>query len=199
MKQILLLVLVLSMYSCKYDEPKAKYAYETNPKFSWGFVSYFGAYYNDYNNTNHVVSLSLFTDSLRLNAGKLEGLGQYLYIEDVFIPANKQILPPGTYVASEKGEAFTFYPGKQFQVDEYKINDGAFIYYFEKLKSFTAMKHIVRGTFDVAIADNKHVITCNFVLSDSSRIQGSFNAELPHFDLSNQRLLELPRRKLFGY
>lgn len=180
-----ILTVLILLTACKPDEPVAKYVYEAKPHYSWGYAEYFGAYYADYKNTNNVLSLSLFSDSLKLNdAAELTGLGQYLYIEDIFLPSTNVILPEGDYVSSTSEEPFTFYPGQKFPVDDVTIDVGAFLYYSEKNKSFTVMKHVVRGLFNVKIADNKHTITCDFVLSDSSKVEGSFTGELPHVDQS---------------
>ncbi len=197
MKQIIFcLISIILLVSCTPDEPKAKYVYELNPNYSWGYAEYYGQFYADYKNTNNVLSLSLFSDSLALtNNGELAGLGQYLYIEDIFVPNNIKYLAEGTYNSSESGEPFTFYPGQQFPVDDVKINVGAFLYYFEKNKSFTAMKHISRGSFTVKITDLKHIVDCDFVLSDSSKVTGTFTDTLPHFDFSSQ-IVELPRHKV---
>jgi len=196
MKNTLFLALIVFVVgSCTRYEPSLKYKYEVNPHYSWGYAEYYGAYYSDYKNTNNVLSLSLFSDSLKVNDGNLSGLGQYLYIEDIFIPADSIILPEGKYEASESGKPFTFYPGRKFPVDDYKIDVGAFLYYIEKNKSFTAMKQVSRGSFTVKITDSKHTITCDFVLSDSSNVTGSFTSELPHFDMSTQPA-SAPRHKL---
>lgn len=195
-KNIFWLISIILLVSCKPDEPKAKYVYELNPHYSWGYAEYYGAFYADYNNSNNVLSLSLFSDSLTLtNTGELNGLGQYLYIEDIFVPGNVKYLAEGTYKSSESGEPFTFYPGRQFPVDEVKVNVGAFMYYFEKNKSFTAMKHISRGSFTVKITDLKHIVDCDFVLSDSSKVTGSFVDNLRHIDFSSQAV-DVPRHKV---
>jgi len=180
-RTVYFLIAIVLLVSCKTDEPKAKYVYEPNPHYKWGYAEFYGAFYANYNINNSVLSLSLFSDSLDVKEGDLTGLGQYLYVEDIFVPANDTILPEGKYVSSGSGEPFTFYPGEQFPVDEFKIDIGAFMYYIEKNKSFTAMKHVSRGSFTVKIADSKHTIECDFVLSDSSKVTGSFTDTLPHF------------------
>jgi hypothetical protein len=185
--KLLLKILTVSflLTACKPDEPTAKYQYEANPIYSWGYAEFYGPYYTDYNNKNNVISLSLFTDSLAVIDGNLSGLGQYLYIEDIFVSANDTILPEGKYVSSASGEAFTFYPGEQFPVDEFKIDVGSFLYYIEKNKNFTVQRHVSRGSFTVKRTDLKHTINCDFVLSDSSKITGSFTDTVPHFDFSS--------------
>lgn len=192
-----ILIFAFLITACKPDEPVAKYQYETKPHYSWGYVDYFGAYYADYKNTNNVLSLSLFSDSLKVNdAGELEGLGQYLYVEDIFVSPPSIFLPEGDYVSSTSEKPFTFYPGVKYPVDDVTVNVGTYMYYIEKNKSFTTMKHVSRGTFNVKIVDNKHVITCNFVLSDSSKVEGTFTGELPHIDRSIEVIAETPRQKL---
>ena len=180
-----ILTITFLLTACKPDEPVAKYQYEANPSYSWGYAEYYGPFYADYENKNNVLSLSLFTDSLTVKDGNLSGLGQYLYIEDIFVPADSIVLPEGKYVSSSTGEAYTFYPGEQFPVDEFKIDVGSFLYYIEKNKSFTVQRHVSRGSFTVKITDSKHIINCDFVLSDSTKITGSFTDTIPHFDFSS--------------
>lgn len=189
------LIAILLFVSCKPDEPKVKYVYEPNPHYKWGYAEFYGAFYDDYNIKNNVLALSLFSDSLKVNEGNLTGLGQYLYIEDIFVPSNDTILPAGKYVSSESGEPFTFYPGRQFPVDVLKIDVGAFMYYIEKNKSFTAMKQVSRGSFTVKITDSIHTIDCDFVLSDSTKVTGSFTDTLPHFDFTSHPA-GVPRHKI---
>jgi len=177
---------VLFFLSCKTDDPALKYTYETNPHYSWGYAEYFGSYYADYNNNNNVLSLSLFSDSLYVTNGNLSGLGQYLYIEDIFVPSDSIILPAGNYVSSELGEPFTFYPGRQYPVDDLKIDVGAFLYYIEKNKNLTVIKQVSKGSFTVKIIGSQRKIDCNFVLSDSSKVTGSFSNTLPHYNSSLQ-------------
>lgn len=192
-----ILTLVFVLTACKPDEPVAKYQYEAKPHYSWGYVEYFGAYFADYKNTNNVLSLSLFSDSLKLNdKAELSGLGQYLYVEDIFVSPSNMILPEGDYVSSTSEKPFTFYPGQKYPVDDVTVDIGAFMYFIEKNKSFTAMKHVTHGSFNVKIIDNKHVITCNFVLSDSSKVEGTYTGELPHVDRSNAIFEEAPRHRV---
>lgn len=190
-----LLAVTFILLACKPEEPKVKFQYETNPNYSWGYAEYYGPYYLEYKNNNNVLSLSLFSDSLNVVDGNLNGIGQYLYIEDIFVPKESILLPEGKYVSSSTGEPFTFYPGEQFPVDEFKIDVGAFLYYIEKNKNYTAMKQISRGSFTVKIIDSKHIINCDFVLSDSTKVSGSFKDTLPHFDSSSQ-LVGVPRHKI---
>ncbi len=185
MKKILILPIVILLFAaCKPDEPSIKYGYEENPHYSWGYAEYYGPYYDEYKIENNVLSLSLFSDSLKVVEGSLSGIGQYLYVEDIFIPKDSVLLPVGKYSSSSSGAAFTFYPGEQFPIDEMKIDVGAFLYYIEKNKTYTTQKHLSRGSFTVKIINSKYKIDCDFVLSDSSKVTGSFTETLPHFDSS---------------
>jgi hypothetical protein len=197
MKQVFLIVLAICfLVSCDPIDPKAKYEYESIPVYTWGYAEYYGAFYADYKNYNSNFAISLFSDSLQVtSAGSLAGIGQYLYIEDVFAPAGSAFLPAGTYKADSTGLPFTFYPGENFPVDNYEINVGTFIYYIEKKKAFTAMKHISSGYFTVQIADSKHIIQCKFTLSDSTKIEGTYADTLAHYDYSKPEFEEVPRKK----
>ncbi|MGB4414369.1 MAG: hypothetical protein WBI53_05730 [Paludibacter sp.] len=193
---VILLFLVVSFASCKTNDPDFEYTYNTNPRYTWGYAEFFGAYYKDYENSNNVISLSLFSDSLFIDdEGNLDGTGQYLFIEDLFIASTDTILPEGVYSASKSGDPFTFYPGESFGVDEMKYTIGAYIYYIEKNSAFSTIKFIDRGSFTVSNIGSKQNITCNFVLSDSTLLNGMFNAQLPHIDQSATTASNAPRKK----
>ena len=194
---IFFLLLSLVVYSCKTNDPEIKYKYNSNPSYTWGYAEFYGAYYSDFKIPSHVVSLSLFSDSLDLNdQGELEGLGQYLFLEDIFISANDTILPDGEYEIANNGNPLTFYKGEEFKVDEVKYSIGSFILYIEKNKLFTVQRFISDGSFKVSKQGDNQKITCDFTLSDSTKINGSFNAELPYYDQSLKSTPGTPRRNL---
>ncbi len=194
---IFFIVLILISYSCKTDDPKVKYKYNTNPTYTWGYAEFYGAYYSDFNLPNNVVSLSLFSESLGLNElGELEGIGQYLFLEDIFIATNDTILPAGEYKVADNGKPFTFYKGEEFKVDEGKYNIGSYILYIEKNKLFTIQRFISGGSFMVSNQGNTQQISCDFTLSDSTKIKGTFNAELPYYNQSLKTASGAPRQKL---
>lgn len=195
---IFFLLLFLVVYSCKTNDPEIKYKYNTEPSYKWGYAEFYGAYYSDFKIPSNVVSLSLFSDSLDLNnQGELEGLGQYLFLEDIFISANDTILPDGEYKIANNGNPFTLFKGEEFKVDEVKYNIGSFILYIEKNKLFTVQRFISSGSFKVSNQGDNQQITCNFTLSDSTKIKGSFNAKLPYFDQSLKISSGTARRNLF--
>lgn len=196
MKHLSIAILgLLVLTACSTNEPKATYKYELSPSFGFGYAEYFGAWNADYNNPNNVLALSLFTDSLKITtAGELEGLGQYLFIENIFVPNTAKYLTDGTYTASESEAPFTFLPGKKFDVDGFLIDTGAFMLYLEKNNNYTTQKFISRGTFTVKITEVLHKIDFDLVLSDSSKVKGSFNDTLPHINSSIPTLLTAPKR-----
>lgn len=186
---------LLVLTACGTDEPKATYKYELNPKYGYGYAEFFGAWNADYNNPNNVIAISLFTDSLSItDEGDLAGLGQFLFIENIFVPNTYNYLVDGTYTASESEAPFTFLPGKKFDVDGFLIDTGAFMLYLEKNNNFSTQKFISRGTFTVAITDVMHKIDFDLVLSDSSKVKGSFNDTLPHINSSISRALNVPKK-----
>jgi hypothetical protein len=196
-QHFLISVLTLILFSCTSREPKYEYKYNNNPAFTWGYAEFYGAYYANFNNSNHVITLSLFSDSLYINdEGNLAGIGQYLFIEDVFMSATDTILPDGTYKTDTLGAPFTFYPGEEFVVDDSKFNVGAYIYFIEKKSAFSTIKYVTRGSFDVKTTGPKQKITCNFVMSDSSVVKGTFNAELPHINQSVTTPAGIARKRL---
>ena len=65
--------------SCTNYEPKAPFAYNNHPIFTWGEIEFYGNYYGKYNNPNNVISIYLYSDSLKLNEkGSIIGIGQEL-------------------------------------------------------------------------------------------------------------------------
>ncbi len=193
---IKLLVLV-SLVSCGTYEPTFKYKYNTNPKYTWGYADFYGAYYSDVQNINNVISLSLFSDSLYVNNNRnLAGTGQYLFLEDVFVSSTDTILPNGVYKVSKDKTPFTVYPGEEFKVDDAKYVIGSYIYFIEKNSNYSVQKLISGGSFTVTNLSDTRLLNFNFVLSDSTRLQGSFTAMLPHYDLSPDKVAGIPRKKL---
>lgn len=182
-KLILFLVFILS--SCKPPEPSPPYVYETNPQYTWGYAQFYGAYYSNYGIKNNTVTLSLLSDSLKLNdKGELTGFGQYLYIEDVFISPTDTLLPLGTYSINTTGDAFTFYAGKNDTIDSEVYTNGAYIYFIEQNSTKSTIKLITSGTFSVSLYNDKYKIVCDFKTDDKTELKGTFNANLPFYDQS---------------
>lgn len=196
-RTVLLLVSIF-LISCGSYEPYVKYKYNYAPDYTWGYAEFYGDYYKNFNNANNVVSLSLFSDSLFINSkNELDGTGQYLFIEDLFIAPNDTVLPDGKYTVSDSGDAFTFYAGEKLDVDDVKYTIGAYIYYIEKNSAFSTVKLIDRGSFTINNIGGKQKIECDLVLSDSTVLKGSFNAALPHIDgMYVESTDRAPRKKL---
>ncbi len=183
---ILIMLVAMSFISCETPEVP-EYVYESNPKYTWGYAEFWGAYYADYYNNNHVLSVSLFTDSLDITVeNSLAGFGQYLYLEDVFISPNDTILPEGEYRIDDSGEAFTIAPGEQLEYDGQKFDVGAMIYYIEKNSALSKVKYITDGKMTVYHIGEKTLIVCAFTLNDGKELKGRFEYHLPHFDFSEQ-------------
>ena len=190
MKNIHLLTLLFLgiLYSCKGSEPIQPYVYETNPHYYLGYEDFYGAYYAEYGNLNKTISLSLFSDSLKLNDNKeLVGFGQYLFLEDIFVAPTDTILPVGTYriTNSELTEPFTIYAGKNDTIDSEVYPIGAYISYFEQNSAKSTYKLITQGSFTLSIYNNKFRIVCNFKTADDKELKGSFTGG---FYYSNQSL-----------
>jgi len=182
---ILSLFVIILLSSCKGGEPNQPHVYDSNPQYTWGYAQFYGAYYADVQNTNNVLSVSLFSDSLYINEVKnLVGQGQYLFLEDVFVSASDTLLPEGTYKASESGKPFTFSPGKNYVVDEKVYTLGATINYFEENANMSTVKLIADGSFTVHRKGEIYTVVCNFVTDDSIQLKGSFTGTLPHEDES---------------
>lgn len=186
---------VIIFSSCKEKEVFI-YPYNYNPVFTWGYAEFYGPYYENRNNPNQVVTLNIFSDSLEIDStSTLKGIGQYLYLEDVFMNPTDTLMPEGTYTISNTGNAFTIYPGKQIEENGTKYDVGAYIYFIEKNNAYTVRKFISSGNMKVSYANNKTIINFNFQMIDSVKqrniyikdtieIKGKFEDEIPYFDLS---------------
>lgn len=201
MKNFNLLILFFAclLASCNGYEPIKPYIYETNPSYTKGYAEFYGNYYYTQNgNINNTLSLSLFTDSLRINDKyELEdGFGQYLFIEDIFVSPTDSLLPVGTYTLNETGDPFTVFPGRKDTIDSKIYTLGTCIDYYEKKTSKSTSKLITSGSFTVSISeDTVYTIVCNFKTADNIQLKGSFTGKLPSFDrsLTTQKSL-IPRR-----
>jgi hypothetical protein len=182
----LIVLLVTFLASCGGGQLNQQLVYEKNPQYSWGYAEFFGDYYYPENgNKNNVLSVSLFTDSLKINeVGNLTGIGQYLFLEDVFQAATDTLLQSGTYTVNDSGLPFTVAPGKNDTVDNTVYPIGAYISYYELNAANSTLKIITGGSFTVGISGSKYTIACNFITSDGMDLKGTFNAVLPHIDQS---------------
>lgn len=199
MKNLIFVLLFSSVLfvSCKTNDPALEYKYTTNPTYSWGYAEFYGPYYSEYMNDNNVISLSLFSDSLFVDStGSLDGIGQYLFLEDIFISPTDTILPDGVYEISKSEAPFTVAPGEKFKADNNEYVIGASIYFIEKKSNFSVQKLISRGSFTVESMNNTKYIDFNFVLTDSTKLKGKFSTELPHFDQSIATPPSSVRKKL---
>lgn len=199
MKYLNLFILLIAFFvvSCKGTDPTPPYVYEANPHYSFGYAQFFGEYYNDFGNTNNVISLSLFSDSLKINEqGSLEGTGQYLFLEDVFIASTDIFLPNGTYTISDSGLPFTISPGKNDSVDNNVYTIGSTISYYEPNMNNSKLKLITSGTLTITRPDSIYTIVCNFKTNDKKDLTGSFSATLPYF---NEALTTAIVRKKLRY
>lgn len=174
----LYLILITLIFPACQDKEVFKYSYEKNPQYSWGYSEFWGAHYANYGLRNHVLSLSAFTDSLTLDKkNSLQGFGQYLYLEDIFISPADTIFPEGTYEVSSSREAMTITPGELYDKDGVKYDLGASIHFFERESLFTIRKFITAGNMIISYADNKVRFDFNFILEDQSDLKGRYETE----------------------
>lgn len=193
----LLVVLIGLLTSCGGGQPYQPYVYNANPTYTWGYAEFYGAYYANYKNTNNVISLSLFSDSLKINdIGNLVGTGQYLFLEDVFIAKTDTLLPTGTYTVSNSGLPFTVAPGLNDTIDKLVYPIGASISYYEGNPTMSTLKLITSGTFTVSRIKNSFTIVFDLKTSDKKALKGSFSALLPHIDQSLATPKSVARKKL---
>lgn len=181
-----ILAFICLLASCKGNEPNPLYVYEQNPHYSSGYAEYFGAYYGGENgNLNNVISLSLFSDSLRVtNEGGLVGYGQYLFLEDIFIAPTLTTLPSGTYTLNDTGLERTVTPGINDTIDDEVYTLGATITYYESDAAKSILKRITEGTFKLTRVGINYTIVCDFKTSDNKELKGSFSSQLQYFDES---------------
>jgi hypothetical protein len=201
MKNFTLLIFILAglMTSCGGGQLNPQYVYEKNPQYTWGYAEFYGAYYfTENSNKNNVLSISLFTNSLKINnAGSLTGLGQFLILEDVFISPTDTILPVGNYTVNNSGLPFTVAPGKNDTVDNDVFPIGATISYYEENSAKSTLKIISSGSLKVSLQnDTIYNILCNFKTTDSLELKGSFTGTLPHFDRSIHSTKSFVRKRL---
>jgi hypothetical protein len=181
----LLVVLIGLLTSCGGGQLYQQYVYNASPTYTWGYAEFYGAYYANYSNQNNVISLSLFSDSLKINSiGNLVGTGQYLFLEDVFIDKTDTLLPAGTYTVNNSGLPFTVAPGKNDTIDSEVYPIGATISYYEDNSANSKLKLVTEGSFTVSIIGNKYTINCNLKTDDKNTLKGNFSAQLPHIDQS---------------
>ncbi len=198
MKKILIIIVsIVAFISCKGTDPSSAYVYNNNPVYTKGYADFYGAYYITENgNINNTISLSLFSDSLEINdENALEGTGQYLFLEDIFVSATDTLLPIGTYTINKSGNSFTVYPGKNDTIDNEVYTVGATIAYYEKNPAKSKLKLITRGTFVVSKFEKNYSIVFQVVTDDSLQLKGSFTGEIPHYDLSIAKKNVISRNK----
>lgn len=184
MLKILLFCLVLVFTSCGIGQPNPTYVYNTNPNYTWGFADFYGAYYANYNK-NNVISLSLFSDSLKIDdLGNLTGVGQSLFLEDVFVEPKDTLLPVGTYSVNNTGLPFTVSSGRNDTIDNVIYPIGARISYYELNAAKSKMQLISSGSFTVTQSGSVYNIVCDFKTTDSILLKGTFSAKLPTYNQS---------------
>jgi hypothetical protein len=183
MKKICCSTLIIVLILCSCGPEDHSYKYDYNPQFTHGYASYYGKYYADYNNANAVLSLSLFTDSLKINDyDELEGTGHYIYFPDIFMRPQDVFLPDGVYTASDSGEEFSFYNGEILEIDGAEYEQGARIYFIEKDSRLSKGQLIDRGQFTVSNDNDVLTINFNLVLDDSTRLQGKFSGTIQYYN-----------------
>lgn len=192
----LILFFGILLASCNGGEPPLPYTYNANPRYTQGYVDYFGKEYADYGIDNNVMSISLFSDSLSIDSTQsLVGIGQYLFLEDVFVSPIDKFLPEGAYTVDTTSLPFTVSPGKNDTVGTEMFPIGATISYYEENASKSLLKFITSGTFTVTRTGSNYNIVCNFKTSDKKELKGSFAGELDHYDESLNPRLDRVRKK----
>ncbi len=169
--------------SCVGGQLNPPYVYNTNPTYKWAYAELFGNYYPKIPNTN-VISLSLFSDSLKINSiGYLTGTGQFLFLEDIFVPKS-DTLPTGIYYIRDSVVLNSVAPGLNDTVDNQVFQIGSTISYYEGNPNMSIQKLITGGSFTVSKSGDKYQIIFNLKTSDNKDLKGSFTDTIPHINQS---------------
>lgn len=189
-KRTTIIFLACFIISCTTYEPKAHYSYNNHPTFTWGQVEFYGNYYGKYNNPNNVMSLYLFSDSLKLNdVGSVIGIGQELILEDILIAPTDTILPIRSYSMDTTKTAYTFAPGRNVYVNNENIILGARILFMEKEIKKTVTKLIIDGSFSIISSqDSTMNLVCDLTTEDKIKIKGSFKGKPKFHDNSTSKI-----------
>lgn len=191
-----ILLFLLALTACNGSVPSPPYSYNLNPRFTKGLVEFYGAFYAQYNNKNNVLSVSLLSDSLNVNnEGRIQGIGQYLYLEDVFVDPKDSTLVPGIYKIDNSSKAFSAFSGKNDTINGEIFPIGAYINFFESNVNKSTIKLIKSGTFTVAKYKNLYSIKCDFITSDNKPLKGLFNGTLLVNDFSIDSPISMVKRK----
>lgn len=190
------IVFFVSLASCDGPEPRTPYVYESNPNYTYGFTEFYGAYYTNVGINQNVLSLSLYSDTLK-KTDEGNWYGQLLYFEDVFLPINDSLLTKQIYIISSSNEPYTIAPGRLDTIDKEVYNYGAIISYYEQNSSASTTKLITEGTVEVKKLGLKYLITCDLKTSDHLPLTGTFINELKQFDEAFQTGSIIPRKSRF--
>jgi len=182
---LLFIFIAIVLVSCKGNDPNQQYVYEADPYYSYGFAEFYGSYYKDFGIDNNIISLSLYSDTLKRTEDG-DWYGQYLYLEDIFVAASDTLLPLGTYTISDSNEPYTIAPGVLDTIDNEVYTLGATISYYEQNSSRSTLKLIKEGTISIEKVGLKYYILCNLTTNDNKELKGTFLNTLIQADESLQ-------------
>jgi hypothetical protein len=181
---LMIIITSLLIAACTPDPP-APYTYNTHPTFTKGRIEFYGSYYGNYNYTNNVISITLFSDSIiEDQSGSILGIGQELIIEDLSILPTDTIIPAGTYTVSKTKELQTFVPGRIISANNETETVGSRINYFEKISKKSITGLITDGSIELSYSDTTTNIICNLMTDNKLQIKGSFKGKLKFMNKS---------------
>ena len=174
MKKLLPILALLFVVGCKPTPPRPTPQPDV---YDYGFVTRYGAFYEDQGIPNNVFMLDVYTSGLRLNdEGYIEGSGRNLCLSDVFtLPTETALQDNVVYSADSTGNAGTFLPGQDF---EGNIN-GAYLLDIQdnKVASITLLKN---GTFTIThVADTAHIVF-EFVTDKKAVYKATYHARISY-------------------
>lgn len=145
--------------------------------YDYGFITRYGAYYQEQGIESNVFMLDVYTSGLRLNdQDKIEGTGLNLCFSDVFtLPTDNQLQDGVTYSMDSTGRADSFLPGQDY---EGNIN-GAYLLNIKdgKISSITLMKE---GTFTMTHSGDTAHIVFELITDKKTVYKATYHAPLPY-------------------
>ena len=149
----------------------------TEDVYDYGFITRYGANYQEQGIESNVFMLDVYTPGLRLNdQDKIEGTGLNLCFSDVFtLPTDTKLQDDVAYTMDSTGRADSFLPGQDF---EGNIN-GAYLLDIQdnKVRSITLFRD---GTFTMTHSGDTAHIVFELITDKKTVYKATYHAPLPY-------------------
>jgi len=134
---------------------------QTSFAFNQAFTSNWGDYYEF--GTNNFDML-LLENTLNINsAGKLEGSGNYLYL-DFNVPITQNSITDGNYILSTTGAVNTFFPGEIVESDGQTYVIGSKV--VSKSGTKSSERLVVDGSFSITTVGMQYIVEGDLITGD---------------------------------